>query len=250
MVIQQVNDMRRVFVIIKASLLFFRCSIFIIIFLHLVSCKKDFTGLVHEEQCDPTNFIDTTRSYFYYYFDVRKYLTLAPDLFFVKFDSTIDLMTAEKLFSEYNIIKLGKFLYSNSYLVKPPRGKRAEEFFTFYGYETECGFGNKKIIECSTPIFWGKPGIDSSLIILTDEFMVEIDTSKSTFDELIEINKKYFVEFVDSLIYIDNVYLFKVTKASQLNALDMANLYQDSSYAKISEPDFKLFGGWMADKIK
>jgi len=223
-----------------ASIINFVFSIiFLIVLLHLVNCRTDTTSLDNnKKECNPGEFVDTTRTYFYYYFEDKIYLTLATDIFYALFDSSIDLQTAEDNFAEYGITFLGKFTYSNAYLLKPPNGKRAEEFYTFYGQEVDCGFGNQKIVNYSTPIFWTKPGIDSSILMLTDEFHLRIDTTKMTENDLINYCTKNNVKIREKSPYNETRFLISVTKSSPLNALDMANLFQDSLNVLFAAPSF------------
>ena len=203
------------------------------------SCIKNTSDLDNDKSnCDPSQFIDTTRSYFYYYSGGKIYLTLASDIFYTMYDSSVSIEAAEYNQSDYDIIKIGKFSRTNSYLLKPPEGKRAEEFFTFYGFDTDCGFGSQEFVQYSTPVFWFKPGIDSSLTILTDEFLAELDTAVFSFEKINKINKTHHVEFVQTTPVLYNWYLLKVNKNSDLNALDMAILYQDSAYTVLAAPNF------------
>jgi hypothetical protein len=133
-------------------------SLIVIFLLILVNCSTDTTGLDNKKECNPLDYVDTTRTYFHYYFEDKIYLTLATDLFYALFDSSVDRETAEANFVKYDITSLGKFSYRNAYLLKPPHGKRAEEFYTFYGHDVDCGFGNQEIVDYSTPIFWTYPG--------------------------------------------------------------------------------------------
>ena len=211
------------------------------ILIEIISCSSNTGPEKDDNICDPSKYIDTTRQYFYYYDDKPKYLTLAKDLFCAKYDSILTIAEIEENLSEYNIIKIGKLPYDN-YFLKTPKGKRAEEFYTFYGYDTDCGFGNQNEVEYAKPIFWYRPGIDSSLIILTDEFGVVIDTSKINIDDLNTINNKYNVEIIGQSQYDKRDFRLKITKDSQFNALDMANLYNDSVDVKFAEPFFLQLG--------
>ena len=231
MKIVQIINLKTLFILVILSM----------ILIEIISCSSNTGPEKDDNICDPSKYIDTTRQYFYYYDDKPKYLTLAKDLFCAKYDSILTIAEIEENLSEYNIVKIGKLPYDN-YFLKTPKDKRAEEFYTFYEYDTDCGFGNQKIAEHANPIFWARPGIDSSLIILTDEFIVMIDTTKMNTDDLIAINSKYYVKIHKRSLYDKRDYILKVTKESKFNALDMANLYQDSSFAIISAPNYLELG--------
>ena len=211
------------------------------ILVEIIGCSSNTGPEKDDNICDPSKYIDTTRQYFYYYYDKPIYLTLAKDLFCAKYDSNLTIAEIEENLSEYNITKIRKLPYDN-YFLKTPKGKRAEEFYTFYGYDTDCGFGNQKEVEYATPIFWYRHGIDSSFIIITDEFVVKIDTAKMNTDDLIAVNNKYHVKIQKRSLYDKSSYILKVTKESMFNALDMANFYNDSVDVKYADPGFLELG--------
>lgn len=211
----------------------------IVFLFNCLNCRTDTTSLEKgKDECNPLNYVDTTRTYFYYYFDEKIYLTLATDLFYAMFDSSIEHEVAEENFRQYAIINLGKLRYSNSYLLKPPKGRRAEEFYTFYGYDTDCGFGNQSTVEYATPVFWTNPGIDSSIIVATDKFHLRIDTLKMTENDLINFCSRYNVIIREKSPYNETRFKLSVTKSSPLNSFDMANLFQDSLDVLFAAPSF------------
>ncbi|HFE64095.1 MAG TPA: hypothetical protein ENK14_06735 [Caldithrix sp.] len=199
--------------------------------------------VVVELNCDPTVFMDTTRTYFYYYHNQPLYLTIASDLLAVEFDSLLTVQEIDTILNKYRLYKIGRIARKITFL-KVPFGKRAEEYFTFYGMNTNCGFGNQQVVQYATPVFWANPGIDSSLILLTDEFIIEIDTLVTTIERINKINWRHKVEILKQYPYNKNIYILKVTKQSDLCALDMANLYQDSSYVIWAEPNFFGMTPW------
>lgn len=189
-------------------------------------------------KCNPTLYMDTSRVYFYYYQNQPHYLTLAADLLMIEFDSLLTIGEIDSLAARYDIFKLGKISYTeNEFLYKVLEGKRAEEFYTFYGENTSCGLGNQPFVQYATPVFWFRPGIDSSLTILTDEFITKIDTTTMPLVKFWEINRKHNVELAEEYPYRPDVFILRVTKQSALNAMDMANLYQDSAYVIFAEPN-------------
>ena len=221
-------------------------SILGVLFSTLVNNCSSLTDSEQTEDCNLLDYIDTTRSYYYNYFDEKIYLDLYTDLFFVRYDSTIDYISAKENFSKYKITEIRKITSINSYILKAPEGRRAEEFYTFYGTNIECGFASQDIIVYSTPVFWySDRNSDTSFTLITDEFIVDIDTTKHSFEDFMKINQKYSVELTQVREYFENSFILRVTKKSPLNALDMANMYQDSAYAKLSSPDFRLIGRFL-----
>lgn len=223
----------------------FRYLILLIVAMSLMQlclfCKKLSTGLtINNNECDPTEYIDTTRSYFYYYFDEKIYLTLATDIFLALYDSTVDIEKANQNLLKYDITTIYRFPSDNSLFLKAPEGKRAEEFYTSYGYDTDCGFGNQEFIEYVTPIFWINPGIDSSIFMLKDEFRLKIDTTIMTENDLVIFNSEFDVEIIKRGPSNKARFTLRVTKTSPYNALDMANLYQDSLNVLYAVPSFRL----------
>jgi hypothetical protein len=191
-------------------------------------------------KCNPTLYMDTSRVYFYYYQNQPLYLTLAADLLMIEFDSLLTPGEIESLAARYDIFKLGKISYTeNMFLYKVLEGKRAEEFYTFYGENTTCGLGNQPFVYYATPVFWLFPGIDSSLAMLTDEFIAKIDTTTMPLVRFWEINREHNVELAEEYPYQPYVFILRVTKQSVLNAMDMANLYQDSAYVVFAEPNLR-----------
>lgn len=190
-----------------------------------------------EEKCDPSAFIDTSRIYFYYVEGERQFLTLIPDLLAVQFDSTASDDQIDSLFTQYGLMPLSILDAGRRrrFLVKVPPGKRAEEFFTFYGIETDCGFGNQDPVVYATPTFAAESPKGSKLL-LTNEFIVNLDTTIISLRQFDDINNRHHVEIVELLF--SSVYLLKVTRKSYFNALDMANLYYNFDFIIFSEPNF------------
>lgn len=197
-------------------------------------------------KCNPTLYMDTSRVYFYYYQNQPLYLTLAADLLMIEFDSLLTVQEIDSLTTRYDIFKLGKISYTqNMFLYKVFEGRRAEEFYTFYGENTSCGLGNQPFVHYATPVFWLFPGIDSSLALLTDEFAARIDTTLTPLEQIDSINQRHSVEFMNNKNPIfSNVFLLRVTKQSDLNALDMANFYQDSTSVIFAEPNLRQIIVW------
>ncbi len=182
----------------------------------LCSCEHMATN-PESEECDPLAFVDTTRTYSKYYSGGKDTLSLVTDVVHAAFDTNMADATIDSLFAEYELNVIGRFSVTTSgkkFLLYVPKGKRAEEFFTFYDVDTDCGFGNQDGVIYSTPVFWAFPHLlpaDSSILMLTDEFFAEVDTNKLSLEQLDEVNKERHVEFVRQQPYRPDVVILRVT---------------------------------------
>ena len=79
--------------------------------------------------------------------------------------------------------------------------------------------------------------MDSSVIVVNDQFAAKVDTTMPL-DNFWEINSRHNVEIVKEYPYRPDIFILRVTKQSDLNAMDMGNLYQDSAYAIWAAADF------------
>lgn len=192
--------------------------------------------------CDPATFIDTSRVYYKYYQNEKDTLDFIPFVLHARLDSSLTEDEVDNLLFEYELTVANQLLpfRHNSFLLFAPKGKRPEEFFTFYGQTDVCGFGNLDVVQYATPLFWAFPEIpgDSSVCMLTDEFLVRIDTTITSLQRLSDINAENNVVLVKLVSGSRQTYLLKVTKRSTLNALDMGNFYQESGVVLWGEPNF------------
>jgi hypothetical protein len=227
----------------KRMLTFF---LLILILLALNSCEHT---VINPKNigCDPLVFVDTSRVYFQYYFEEKDTLSLVRSLVNIAFDTTVADATIESLFTEYGLTKKAFQLHGpdvkaefKQFGMFVPEGKRPEEFFTFYGQDTNCGLGNQDLVRYATPIFWAFPELpaDSSILILTDEFIVRVDTNTTTIEEILTINEKHQIEFIGLQPYSRDILILRVTKQSEFDALGMANLYHEFDDVVWAEPNF------------
>ncbi len=209
------------------------------IFISLLWCCQDKAMNPKITECDPADFIDTTRVYFQYHRNEQITLELVPFVMRATLDSALTADETDSLFAEYELTVANR-LGNNDFLLFTPKGKRPEEFFTLYGQDAECGFGNLAAVQYATPVFWTFPEIpaDSSVCMLTDEFLVKIDTTITSVQKLSDINADNSVELVKLASEFGPTFLLKVTKRSQFNALDMGNFYRESGYAAIASSNF------------
>jgi len=195
-----------------------------------------------EVPCNVFDFVDTTRVYFKFIFDERDTLLLLPSMLHASFDHNVPDAEIDSLFAEYDLKKKGSFsgVGPKRFLLIVPDGHRAEEFFTFYGTAAPCGFGNNDIITTAGPVFKAFPDLpnDPSVIMLGDEFIARVDTTRIR--ELEQLNREHNVIISEISDLRRNRFLMRVTRASDLNSLDIANLYQVQDFVEWAEPN--LYG--------
>ena len=225
------------------------CFLFMMmVFLFLsFSCKHSNLNNPEKQDCDPLTFADTSRTYFRFIGEQIDTLSMVRSLVFVAFDTTVADQEIEILFTEYGLTQKAFQLHGpdvraefKTFAMYVPEGKRPEEFFTFYGQETDCGLGNQDIVEFATPVFWAFPELpgDSSIVILTNEFTAKIDTTMTTIDEITTFSQKYNVNVIGFLPYSRPIVVLRVTKDSPYNALDMANFFHELEFIEWAEPNF------------
>lgn len=233
----KVNQMKRHFFL-------FVMMIFLIL---SFSCEHSNLNNPEKQDCDPLVFADTSRTYFRFIGEQIDTLSMVRSLVFVAFDTTVADQEIETLFTEYGLTQKAFQLHGpdvraefKTFAMYVPKGKRPEEFFTFYGQETDCGLGNQDIVEYATPVFWAFPELpaDSSIVILTNEFMAKIDTTMTTIDEIEKLSQEYNVNVVGFRRFSRSVLLLRATKDSPYNALDMANIYHQFDFVIFAEPNF------------
>lgn len=218
-------------------------SIFLLLVLlmyWMASCEHNSGLNPGIEPCDPLALVDTNRTYFYYNFEEKIELRLVNSVFHAVLDSSLAESEIDSLFGSYGIDLADRFTnFPNRYLISVPQARRPEEFFTFYGQDTECGFGNQDMVMYATPVFWTFPHIpaDSSITILTDEFAVKIDTTIMGFEQLRSMNDSLEVELVRPT-FENIIFLLRVTRSSPYNAIDMANFYHESGRFSYATPVF------------
>ena len=74
-------------------------------------------------------------------------------------------------------------------------------------------------------------------MVITDEFIAAFPTEKGK-KEIAAMNLSQDVEIVDTILGQANTYVLKVTDEAAMDALSMANLYQESGMAVSAAPNF------------
>ncbi len=74
-------------------------------------------------------------------------------------------------------------------------------------------------------------------MVLTDEFIAAFPTEKGK-EEISALNSSHGVETVESVLGQENTFVLRVTTHAHLDALGMANLYQEEGLALYAAPNF------------
>ena len=78
---------------------------------------------------------------------------------------------------------------------------------------------------------------EDSEMAVSDEFIATFSPSKSQ-AEIDEANSMHAVEIVQPILGQENTFVLRVTGASDLDTLSMANLYQENGIAIYAAPNF------------
>jgi hypothetical protein len=184
--------------------------------------------------CDSRAFADTTRLFYYYVRDTEQYLSTIDSIFFIKFDSTISSEEIETIMSLYDLQYAP--LTQNRFIAICSADKLSAEYYTHYELEKFCGLGNRDYTIYSNPIF----DVSNSLHLLTDEFIVGIDTTLITVPDFMILINEHHVQFIREPPSLAVDFILRVTRMSNLNALDMANMYHGFDFVNYSEPNFTI----------
>jgi hypothetical protein len=92
---------------------------------------------------------------------------------------------------------------------------------------------NKQQIEIANPVYW----VRGNEAIPTDRFMVQFRPSVNS-AAINALNKQYHIEVVGVSPVESNLYTFRITEATELSLLEMAQLYYEKLPAAWSTPDF------------
>ena len=74
-------------------------------------------------------------------------------------------------------------------------------------------------------------------LILTDEFLVKLKHEVDA-KQLELLNKKYNIQPVKNMLYTKDEFVLKVTPATKMNSLDMANIYNNEPIIQWSAPNW------------
>ena len=78
---------------------------------------------------------------------------------------------------------------------------------------------------------------DDVKMIITDEFIATFSAGKEK-EEIDQLNSSHGVEIVEPVLGQANTFVLRVTEKAELDALAMANLYQESGIATSAAPNF------------
>jgi len=206
--------------------------IIIIVFIAVVaSCKKSPT-----EENLPKGCVDEYppgREYYYWYQDQKFLLSLDRNLLSVGFVDSATHDHIGELIGRYNLIiqriREPDHPEMKQYVLLIPKGKGVEEFFTHYACKDSFGFGDEPLVKYSLPVFFPQGSDSTRKLYVTDEFIVNFDPSV--------------LDYIKTLVCQHNVEtisgdLFRVTKKSDMNTIDMVNFFHDQPGVRFAEPNF------------
>jgi hypothetical protein len=169
------------------------------------------------------------REYFMYASWGKKiYLGVIKNEFVVQFKEGVIQEQIENLNAKYQTGILKTFNKDGNhvpiYLLRISKERSLQDVYGAYGSE--------EIVSWTMPAFHHL----NTRIIPTDEFKVQLSSSASE-NALMQLNQAHGVEIV---VRDENEpsYLLRVTEQSDLNSLDMANLYHEQPFIDFAAPDY------------
>jgi len=180
---------------------------------------------------------------FYYYQGEKIFITMIDTLINVNYVDNATFNQVRGLNQKFNLpstFDSTKFfpdtLRQNNYIFILPKGSKIDNYLTLYGLESVKTYGNESLVRYATPSF----ELNGNVISLRDEFIASFYPASAMEDSIYLMNQKYSVEIVYKFQPVKEslMYLLRVTKASPFDALDMANIYNESSFTKYAVPNF------------
>lgn len=175
---------------------------------------------------------------YYYYEGNRIPLTIEPGVVAVRFAATAESVRATAL---------SRMLQSSdiSQLVQNDELSYTLVFFESSAQAQTSIQRLNQIEQFGAEVLWVNPvfTVPGGLAVLTDEFIARFPTSWSI-DQIRAYNSSMGVETVSALLSNDNTYLLRVSPAQNesgqqwIDALTMANYYQESGQVLYAEPNF------------
>ena len=178
--------------------------------------------------------------------DDKRYLEVKPDEFAVQFKQGVTQAQIDQLNSKYGVTiieKSGRGNLPPIYILSVPKGKRLMDVLRLYPKkkkEVRNVYGYEPIVEWTMPSFYHR----GHRKVPTDEFNVMLKSGVEK-DLLLELNKQHGVEIIRndaSHPYWHRHYHMRVTAESDLNSLDMANLYHQQPFTEEASPNY--LGGY------
>jgi len=138
------------------------------------------------------------------------------------------------------------------YRLKLPDELELNDVLTPFGEQQLLEWANKywneKLFEFTLPTFINSTPYGNEPLVLTDEFVVSLKQpgNPGYEDRLEALNREHHIVIVHRRIrsappnYGEYLYLLRITWKSNLNTLDMANLYQQQDFVEWAEPNMLM----------
>ena len=231
----------------KSKTIIFNFILFIFLF-GILSTRLVSAKAVRQESKSQSEEEDPEkRKYFCFNGEERMELKVKPDEFAVQFKQKVTKVQIDELNSKYGIKIIRKVGRGKKtapiYILSVPKGKRLKDVLKLYSKKKKEKekvrnvYGYEPIVEWAMPSFYRLSG---AAMIPTDEFSVMLKPGVKK-EVLLKFNKQHGVKIIrnDALDpYWHRYYHMRVTSESDLNSLDMANLYHDQPFTEWAVPNY------------
>lgn len=165
----------------------------------------------------------------------KKPLEVKTDEFVVQYKPETTHQAIQQLNSSYEAKVLAQEKHEDYYVLKVPDNFQVRQLFTAYGKPHLKNYGNDSIVEYVGPVFISP--FEEKRMVATNKFIVQF---KSGVDEsqLENLNRKHSVNIVRKSKLVEGEYILQVTRDSDLNPVEMANLYHEQAFVEYATPDF------------
>lgn len=205
--------------------------------LFVTGCMQSTPSIVNNDQppasVEPSQTIPAVNDYYYYLEGERVQLTPSLDWVVVKFASSVAAEQDEalkKYESFLGALDQVRDIPTPSVTLLPLRTGLTPEAFTEL---LKTMRNDTTSFSLANPLFH----TDDSEIAVGDEFIAAFPAGKSL-AEVNETNSMYGVELVEPILGQENTFVLRVTRNADLDALSMANMYQESNIAVYAAPNF------------
>jgi len=168
---------------------------------------------------------------FFYSYPGKIYVTIGLDRLGVAVRDNVTSIDLQQLASRYNLTLVGEYPQAIFIYSLPTIQSRQE----IVRLARNIARQEPKVVAYSG--FTATPNGTQVPFIVTDEFIAKFRPNV-TGEQSASFNKEEGVTIVSQDPFVENQFLLKVTDASPLDALDMANLYHESDLTDFSHPNF------------
>jgi len=170
---------------------------------------------------------------FYYSQGEKVFLTERADIMFIKLKKDFDkqnLLSFIRADETVNLNTLDKEAFESLVILEAKEGKS-------FSLETLDKFHKNPNICSAHFLFENKNG---KLRGVTDEFIIKLK-STTLFEQLQKLVAEYGCEIARENSFVRNKYVISVPKTSELNTIQMANLFYETELFEASKPNFIFF---------